>query len=161
MFQSQTRRLLPRNYQRKYGKWMSNNVSIADATLASSQLWHPVRVAGFFARVSIADATLASSQPRRMIHGRGPARRVSIADATLASSQRVADAFTRMAREVSIADATLASSQLCVAMKSLCWMNGFNRRRDACFLATPPPFPCECACSCFNRRRDACFLATV
>ncbi len=87
--------------------------------------------------------------------------------------------------QVSIADATLASSQ----PKSCCKKSGmmfcFNRRRDACFLATlavsvageahrafqsqtrrllPRNLPSSgCMRSRglgFNRRRDACFLAT-
>ncbi|SRR5579885_538963 len=37
----------------------------------------------------------------------------------------------------------------------------FNRRRDACFLATLSVLVDGLAVPCFNRRRDACFLATA
>ncbi len=85
-FQSQTRRLLPRN-ERVYG----------DAKEADF--------------VSIADATLASPQ-QRLPTFRPPARPVSIADATLASPQPgVTPIIVYMDAAVSIADATLASPQ--------------------------------------------------
>ncbi len=38
---------------------------------------------------------------------------------------------------VSIADATLASSQPVRRLSRIVRLRGFNRRRDACFLATP------------------------
>src|SRR5579885_1502829 len=111
LFQSQTRRLLPRN--------------VVDA--ASDVLFHVV---------SIADATLASSQPVSCVGRNDGALRVSIADATLASSQLNDRLHSRNGKQVSIADATLASSQRLV----LGFVSGlvvcFNRRRDACFLAT-------------------------
>ncbi len=37
----------------------------------------------------------------------------------------------------------------------------FNRRRDACFLATPMRYAGAHRVRGFNRRRDACFLATL
>ena len=39
-------------------------------------------------------------------------------------------------------------------------MSGFNRRRDACFLATVTLVLKGFLSLGFNRRRDACFLAT-
>ncbi len=110
-FQSQTRRLLPRNRSWGEALWLARKVSIADATLAS-----PQRVPGArpesHCRVSIADATLASPQPGLLISSRW-AWVVSIADATLASPQppdaTIAAVFAAF---VSIADATLASPQL-------------------------------------------------
>src|SRR5579875_1297342 len=112
LFQSQTRRLLPRNKKRTHEPipfLMSFNrrrdacfpatslfstppknaacVSIADATLASPQLASE-ECFRTIPQVSIADATLAS--PQRQTSGKAyrNARRVSIADATLASPQR-------------------------------------------------------------------------
>src|SRR5579884_181173 len=134
-FQSQTRRLLPRNvvidklpfsvpggFNRRRDACFpatsehgarpaaSGTVSIADATLASPQ---PVGCQGPLRRgqVSIADATLASPQRG---HGMGVAAAysVSIADATLASPQpQVAIVASVIRKRVSIADATLASPQ--------------------------------------------------
>src|SRR5579885_1527876 len=85
--------------------------------------------------VTIADATLASSQQccdrakRHQSH-------VSIADATLASSQRHFCHLHIGDKEVSIADATLASSQHVTLFDVSRVTTSFNRRRDACFLAT-------------------------
>src|SRR5579885_2149884 len=61
---------------------------------------------------------------------------------------------------VSIADATLASSQPICVPPTLPSFTSFNRRRDACFLATHPSRAGLRLEASFNRRRDACFLAT-
>src|SRR5579885_1353484 len=86
MFQSQTRRLLPRNYTIQYVGGKIIFVSIADATLASPQQIVPLALR-HVVRVSIADATLASPQ-RNGKTSTYSSCWVSIADATLASPQQ-------------------------------------------------------------------------
>ncbi len=61
---------------------------------------------------------------------------VSIADATLASPQRRSDDCLQPPASVSIADATLASPQHHQIRVGKWFVDGFNRRRDACFPAT-------------------------
>src|SRR5579875_1406034 len=62
MFQSQTRRLLPRNHAERFDYAGQLTVSIADATLASPQQGICSHPQNCLAKVSIADATLASPQ---------------------------------------------------------------------------------------------------
>src|SRR5579884_249207 len=158
-FQSQTRRLLPRNIRCVRDAKRLPEVSIADATLASPQPGG-LSVSGALRDVSIADATLASPQPCGNPHGTG-SRLVSIADATLASPQLsknwsenpLTRCFNRRrdtcfpatwcqiicwlcSSRVSIADATLASPQLQADRQHCSLVDRFNRRRDACFPAT-------------------------
>src|SRR5579885_1351643 len=109
-FQSQTRRLLPRN-----AGWLC--------------AW-----GGNFL-VSIADATLASSQPRT----------TPVLAGTVIGFNRRRDACF------------LATSQRPRTSRE---PGRFNRRRDACFLATLSCLASENSRRGFNRRRDACFLAT-
>src|SRR5579884_2821006 len=109
-FQSQTRRLLPRNETPACRAASLTDVSIADATLASPQLH-----------------LLATSQASSM---------VSIADATLASPQQKLMQAYRGRSDVSIADATLASPQPAGRQHLSACKRRFNRRRDACFPAT-------------------------
>ncbi len=66
----------------------------------------------------------------------------------------------RAVETVSIADATLASSQPRQELPDIPIMQSFNRRRDACFLATWGRQRAYPDYKRFNRRRDACFLAT-
>ncbi len=61
---------------------------------------------------------------------------------------------------VSIADATLASPQPFLVDYVARTATGFNRRRDACFPATPAAELTGEVKEGFNRRRDACFPAT-
>ncbi len=134
MFQSQTRRLLPRNFVPLPAAIGVQIVSIADATLASPQL-RTKEGRELSGKVSIADATLASPQP-------------SVTDGDLGddlSFNRRRDACfpatcggvgEEATSAVSIADATLASPQHRKTAKKEKLRERFNRRRDACFPAT-------------------------
>ncbi len=113
MFQSQTRRLLPRN-------WAHDS----DGDVESWEFQSQTR------------RLLPRNKKPRQLHCVGI--EVSIADATLASSQLLRRVKGMMDILVSIADATLASSQLMAFRPSALAPPGFNRRRDACFLATWP-----------------------
>src|SRR5579884_4300081 len=113
LFQSQTRRLLPRN--RDFRTFVSDGyrVSIADATLASPQ---PVACTN-----GAVIPGLFQSQTRRLLPRNIDGTfilfcclLVSIADATLASPQPQKGNGTDFGFCVSIADATLASPQLLV-----------------------------------------------
>src|SRR5579884_1449219 len=160
-FQSQTRRLLPRNLHRLLLSNNLQNVSIADATLASPQ----PQISELIKQTQ--DAFQSQTRrllPRNFINKRGFRFfcRVSIADATLSSPPHCHHQG-RDARPtgVSIADATLASPQhgKCFTVKGVDVR--FNRRRDACFPATGC-YPLGVARPVsFNRRRDACFPATA
>ncbi len=110
-FQSQTRRLLPRNMACHLKECCHLKVSIADATLASSQLSER-------RRADQKEKRKFQSQTRRLLprnHRRSiqfvAGGLVSIADATLASSQHQTARKVVTTLQVSIADATLASSQ--------------------------------------------------
>src|SRR5579884_958241 len=135
-FQSQTRRLLPRNLHRLLLSNNLQNVSIADATLASPQ----PQISELIKQTQ--DAFQSQTRrllPRNFINKRGFRFfcRVSIADATLASPQlMLLAARNKPVRDVSIADATLASPQLKVRVAKWNTYVSFNRRRDACFPAT-------------------------
>ncbi len=135
MFQSQTRRLLPRNHAERFDYAGQITVSIADATLASPQ--HGTWATGLEATISgfnrrrdacfpatrneiVADAYKYGFNRRR--DACFPAthfsdcvdrpRQVSIADATLASPQQgICSHPQNCLAKVSIADATLASPQ--------------------------------------------------
>ncbi|SRR5579883_838691 len=110
---------------------------------------------------------------------------VSIADATLASSQPRGQGWRRV-RQGPFQSQTrrLLPRNGLVAVTLPCYLYSFNRRRDACFLATATPLEMERGFvgfqsqtrrllprnvrwlsttggdMSFNRRRDACFLAT-
>src|SRR5579885_2580632 len=111
MFQSQTRRLLPRN----------GTIHIPSSS--SSKSFNRRRDACFLATLSASPCTLLDgefqSQTRRLLPRNHPV------------SSR-----TTALRHVSIADATLASSQLHNVSIPGSYQMSFNRRRDACFLAT-------------------------
>src|SRR5579875_30777 len=77
-FQSQTRRLLPRNGILSNHRALRSGVSIADATLASPQRHVALGRRLREHMVSIADATLASPQ-RRAVMSSAPSIPVSIA----------------------------------------------------------------------------------
>src|SRR5579885_3140968 len=124
MFQSQTRRLLPRNSVGNLWRDIRRNVSIADATLASSQprCWWSTRLrttsfnrrrdacflATLFKYMRKICTREFQSQTRRLlprnllssIHS-DLQHQVSIADATLASSQQEREKRERDKREVS------------------------------------------------------------
>src|SRR5579883_2135617 len=115
-FQSQTRRLLPRNSMSLPPAELDWLVSIADATLASPQL-----TIGRFALV------------RKVCFNR---RRDACFPATFPSLLSFS-----FFQHVSIADATLASPQRSPAGRAKGQHSCFNRRRDACFPATLLRFP--------------------
>src|SRR5579885_324247 len=158
-FQSQTRRLLPRNIRCVRDAKRLPEVSIADATLASPQPGG-LSVSGALRDVSIADATLASPQPCWMS---------GLASLTQSFNRRRDACFPATMRQP-------ARNRV-----SAC----FNRRRDACFPATLKKLvgkPLDkmfqsqtrrllprnvvsdnllaMLIKSFNRRRDACFPAT-
>ncbi len=135
LFQSQTRRLLPRNQHPgvQMRALLDRFNRRRDACFLATivLLWRPTWQSRF------------QSQTRRLLPRNKEAR----------------GAF-RSYSDVSIADATLASSQRIIVSQSLAARQGFNRRRDACFLATASRKEKQMRIKSFNRRRDACFLAT-
>ncbi len=159
MFQSQTRRLLPRNTDFKKAAGTSQRVSIADATLASPQLSiggeNVQGCPGFNRR---RDACFpATCRPQRHLagHSRFNRRRDACFPATRPGllSATVIIRFNR--RRDACFPATPVDVNI-TRIDSPC----FNRRRDACFPATKrEPVFCTLL-PCFNRRRDACFPAT-
>ncbi len=137
VFQSQTRRLLPRNQA-----YNSIRQLLQDG-------FNRRRDACFL-------ATDCASLPAHRLHARFNRRRDACFLATQfsVSRTRAPSGFQSQTRRllprnqvfshctmtyinVSIADATLASSQLNLCRASLNRNTCFNRRRDACFLATP------------------------
>ncbi len=139
--------------------YRSCGVSIADATLASPQP-DVVSFCDLFSGVSIADATLASPQHRnpRPMHctysfnrrrdacfpatRRAWRRRCSSPTFQSQTRRLLPRNFHRECGKlrgggVSIADATLASPQHQDQERNRKQTNSFNRRRDACFPATP------------------------
>src|SRR5579875_3568426 len=109
-FQSQTRRLLPRNLGPLNRRSIPHRVSIADATLASPQRQPP--------------------------NSRARSKRVSIADATLASPQhRAWCSMCNLTREFQSQTRRLLPRNLRYGNMTLI-PTCFNRRRDACFPAT-------------------------
>jgi len=89
MFQSQTRRLLPRNEVEWRGSQRLREVSIADATLASSQPYGTIsKDNGFYEFQSQTRRLLPRNSLTSSISISACPCPVSIADATLASSQR-------------------------------------------------------------------------
>jgi len=135
-FQSQTRRLLPRNATKHGDHDGQPAVSIADATLASPQRlsrhhrwivldgFNRRRDACFPATPTICYELLSGSpfqsQTRRLLP-----RNISLSQSSLSRWF------------VSIADATLASPQPTARFLYHAARYCFNRRRDACFPATP------------------------
>src|SRR5579885_3095300 len=183
-FQSQTRRLLPRNLGSPLQTEQETVVSIADATLASSQP-RASHLQGWrfvcFNRRRDACFLATEGQWTPTVGGR-----VSIADATLASSQHIQKKWIGTVQaEFQSQTRRLLPRNVQHPEMSVAQYFSFNRRRDACFLATSG-VPIHAGTSgqfqsqtrrllprnplgsrlpgsprtCFNRRRDACFLAT-
>src|SRR5579883_1502121 len=165
-FQSQTRRLLPRNspviemgikgitcFNRRRDACFPATWPCRAATDDGDVLCFNRR------RDACFPATQWPSQATQM----EALQYVSIADATLASPQHdINGVVPHRLGEVSIADATLASPQPTSLPTMHISLESFNRRRDACFPATPAsPAPGVATANCFNRRRDACFPATI
>ncbi len=158
-FQSQTRRLLPRNFITNERRVVSTQVSIADATLASPQPFERPDQRGYlqsfnrrrdacFPATSLVLIAVAyylgfQSQTRRLLP-RNEARSWR-RKSTGQSFNRRRDACFPATRQLSGAPRI-----------ALC----FNRRRDACFPATLRRQSSSRNCGSFNRRRDACFPAT-
>src|SRR5579885_2087159 len=182
-FQSQTRRLLPRNLGSPLQTKQETVVSIADATLASSQP-RASHLQGWrfvcFNRRRDACFLATEGQWTPTVGGR-----VSIADATLASSQHIQKKWIGTVQaEFQSQTRRLLPRNVQHPEMSVAQYFSFNRRRDACFLATSGVpihagtsgqfqsqtrrlLPRNASCfsharvpDCFNRRRDACFLAT-
>ncbi|SRR5579884_11966 len=159
MFQSQTRRLLPRNYEHTHaedtgGEFQSQTRRLLPRNLLS------VRSVISVISVSIADATLASPQPGVGLSS-APVGRVSIADATLASPQPPIVKHFAVVREVSIADATLASPQRRPNGQAPPMTSRFQSQTRRLLPRNVQDFAtADWHYLRFNRRRDACFPAT-
>src|SRR5579884_3939934 len=109
-------------------------VSIADATLASPQQQIAAAIP-YPVLVSIADATLASPQ-RTSFNERKPVLDVSIADATLASPQQRSSIVVSVGMMFQSQTRRLLPRNMILSLLSYAGIDGFNRRRDACFPAT-------------------------
>src|SRR5579883_1221419 len=161
MFQSQTRRLPPRNIASpemhlSLKKFQSQTRRLPPRNIRP--IWpRPNRGRYRFNRRR--DACLPATTKYRvrveLVRQGFNRRRDACLPATRDAMQYASNPF-----RVSIADATLASPQLPDDVVYTVSFLGFNRRRDACLPATTPCHrvgsgPCR-----FNRRRDACLPAT-
>src|SRR5579875_1908131 len=134
-FQSQTRRLLPRNLGPLNRRSIPHRVSIADATLASPQR-QPPNSRARSKRVSIADATLASPQHR--------------AWCSMCNLTRSFQSQTRRLLPRNIQNCPRSTAYLEFQSQTRRLLPRNLRYGNMTLIPT-----------CFNRRRDACFPATA
>src|SRR5579885_2384757 len=135
MFQSQTRRLLPRNEIQDGFYQQDTSVSIADATLASSQLAQGMKQAQPMLQFQSQTRRLL---PRKSDEPPQPAKAEMFQSQTRRLLPRNQCAHTRNTRYHWFQSQTrrlLPRNGVFVRLPLL-FVGGFNRRRDACFLAT-------------------------
>src|SRR5579875_756139 len=134
VLQSQTRRLLPRNTV-IHVQCIAHTVSIADATLASPQHGGPGEGAAHHLRFNRRRDACFPATSTGNVENCAEEEFQSQTRRLLPRNTRTRSGIENK-QTVSIADATLASPQLPIFPTILIVWMSFNRRRDACFPAT-------------------------